>query len=65
MSRSAAICTTAPVRTMPMPTQSGKLWDEVVVITNGRLDSGSWEQIVYAEFDGQRRKRVLVEIIAE
>jgi len=50
---------------MPMPTQSGKLWDEVVVITNGRLDSGSWEQIVYAEFDGQRRKRVLVEIIAE
>ncbi len=37
---------------------------EVVVgITSGRLDFGPWEQIFYGEFDGQRRKRVLVKII--
>ena len=37
----------------------------VVAITDGRLDFGPWEQIFYAEFDGQRRKRVLVKIIGE
>ncbi|GAB4245566.1 MAG: secondary thiamine-phosphate synthase enzyme YjbQ [Acidobacteriota bacterium] len=37
----------------------------VVAITNGRLDFGPWEQIFYAEFDGRRRKRVLVKIIGE
>ncbi len=37
----------------------------VVAITNGRLDFGPWEQIYYAEFDGRRRKRVLVKIIGE
>ena len=37
----------------------------VVVITNGRLDFGPWEQIFYGEFDGNRRKRVLVKIIGE
>lgn len=35
----------------------------VVPITNGHLDFGPWEQIFYAEFDGQRPKRVLVKII--
>jgi secondary thiamine-phosphate synthase enzyme len=35
----------------------------VVAITNGKLDLGPWEQIFYGEFDGQRRKRVLVKII--
>lgn len=35
----------------------------VVAITNGRLDFGPWEQIFYGEFDGKRRKRVLVKII--
>lgn len=35
----------------------------VVAITNGRFDFGPWEQIYYAEFDGRRRKRVLVKII--
>lgn len=35
----------------------------VVAVTNGRLDFGPWEQIFYGEFDGQRRKRVLVKII--
>jgi len=35
----------------------------VVAITNGKLDFGTWEQIFYAEFDGQRPKRVLVKII--
>ncbi|NLC24991.1 secondary thiamine-phosphate synthase enzyme YjbQ [Oxalobacter vibrioformis] len=37
----------------------------VVAITEGRLDLGSWEQIFYGEFDGKRRKRVLVKIIGE
>ena len=37
----------------------------VVAVTNGRLDFGPWEQIFYGEFDGQRRKRVLVKIIGE
>jgi len=36
-----------------------------VAITNGRLDLGTWEQIFYGEFDGRRRKRVLVKIIGE
>ncbi len=37
----------------------------VVAITEGRLDFGTWEQIFYGEFDGRRRKRVLVKIIGE
>ncbi len=37
----------------------------VVAITNGRLDFGPWEQIFYAEFDGRRKKRILVKIIGE
>ncbi|HOW64513.1 MAG TPA: secondary thiamine-phosphate synthase enzyme YjbQ [Candidatus Paceibacterota bacterium] len=37
----------------------------VVAITRGRLDFGPWEQIFYGEFDGNRRKRVLVKIIGE
>jgi secondary thiamine-phosphate synthase enzyme len=37
----------------------------VVAITGGRLDFGPWEQIFYGEFDGMRRKRVLVKIIGE
>ncbi len=37
----------------------------VVAITQGRLDFGPWEQIFYGEFDGRRRKRVLVKIIGE
>jgi len=37
----------------------------VVAITGGRLDFGTWEQIFYGEFDGSRRKRVLVKIIGE
>jgi len=37
----------------------------VVAITNGRLDFGTWEQIFYGEFDGRRKKRVLVKIIGE
>jgi secondary thiamine-phosphate synthase enzyme len=37
----------------------------VVAITEGRLDFGPWEQIFYGEFDGRRRKRVLVKIIGE
>lgn len=37
----------------------------VVAITNGKLDMGQWEQIFYGEFDGRRKKRVLVKIIGE
>ena len=37
----------------------------VVAITEGRLDFGPWEQVFYGEFDGRRKKRVLVKIIGE
>ena len=37
----------------------------VVAITGGQLDFGTWEQIFYGEFDGRRKKRVLVKIIGE
>lgn len=37
----------------------------IIAITKGSLDFGPWEQIFYGEFDGQRRKRVLVKIIGE
>ncbi|MBK6793875.1 MAG: YjbQ family protein [Anaerolineales bacterium] len=37
----------------------------VVAVTEGKLDFGPWEQIFYGEFDGRRRKRVLVKIIGE
>ena len=37
----------------------------VVAITDGRLDFGPWEQIFYGEFDGMRKKRVLIKIIGE
>ena len=39
--------------------------ETVVAITGGKLHLGPWEQIFYGEFDGQRRKRVLVKIIGE
>jgi secondary thiamine-phosphate synthase enzyme len=37
----------------------------VVPVTNGKLDFGPWQQVYYAEFDGQRRKRVIVKVIGE
>ena len=37
----------------------------LVPVTNGKLDFGPWQQIYYAEFDGQRRKRVIVKIMGE
>jgi secondary thiamine-phosphate synthase enzyme len=37
----------------------------VVAITNGKLDFGPWEQVFYGEFDGRRRKRVLIKVIGE
>jgi secondary thiamine-phosphate synthase enzyme len=39
--------------------------ETVVAVSGGRLDFGPWEQIFYGEFDGRRRKRVLVKIIGE
>ena len=38
---------------------------QVVPITRGKLDLGTWEQIYYAEFDGRRRKRVIVKVLGE
>ncbi len=37
----------------------------IVPVTNGRLDLGPWQRIFYAEFDGQRRKRIVVKVIGE
>lgn len=37
----------------------------IVPVTNGKLDFGPWQQIYYAEFDGQRRKRVLIKVMGE
>jgi secondary thiamine-phosphate synthase enzyme len=37
----------------------------IVPITNGRLDLGPWQQIYYAEFDGQRRKRLIIKVMGE
>jgi secondary thiamine-phosphate synthase enzyme len=37
----------------------------VVAVTGGRLDLGTWERIFYGEFDGRRRKRVLIKVIGE
>ena len=37
----------------------------VVAVTNGQLDFGPWEQIFYGEFDGKRRKRIMIKIIGE
>ena len=37
----------------------------VVAVTDGKLDTGPWEQIFYGEFDGRRKKRVLIKIIGE
>ena len=39
--------------------------EAVIAVTNGELDFGPWEQIYYGEFDGRRRKRVLVKVIGE
>jgi hypothetical protein len=73
-------CTTAPARLAsgkPLPWMKGQAADAhlkrhgppseavVVALTNGRLDFGTWEQIFYGNFDGRRRKRVLVKIIGE
>jgi secondary thiamine-phosphate synthase enzyme len=37
----------------------------IVPVTNGKLDFGPWQQVYYAEFDGQRRKRVVIKIIGD
>jgi secondary thiamine-phosphate synthase enzyme len=37
----------------------------IVPITNGRLDLGPWQQVYYAEFDGQRRKRAIIKVMGE
>ena len=37
----------------------------IVPVTDGRLDLGTWQQIYYAEFDGQRRKRLIIKVMGE
>jgi secondary thiamine-phosphate synthase enzyme len=37
----------------------------IVPVTNGALDFGPWQQVYYAEFDGQRRKRVIIKVLGE
>ena len=37
----------------------------IVPVTDGRLDFGTWQQIYYAEFDGQRDKRILIKVMGE
>jgi thiamine phosphate synthase YjbQ (UPF0047 family) len=37
----------------------------VLAVTDGRLDLGTWEQVFYAEFDGRRRKRVLLKAVGD
>lgn len=37
----------------------------IIPVTNGKLDFGPWQQVYYAEFDGKRRKRVIIKIIGE
>ena len=37
----------------------------IVPVTNGRLDLGPWQQVYYAEFDGQRKKRALIKVMGE
>jgi len=37
----------------------------VAAVTDGELDFGSWEQIFYGEFDGRRKKRIMIKIIGE
>ncbi len=39
--------------------------ETTVAVSNGKLDLGTWEQIYYAEFDGQRTKRVLIKVLGE
>jgi secondary thiamine-phosphate synthase enzyme len=39
--------------------------ESVVAVTDGKLDFGTWEQIFYGEFDGQRNKRILVKVLGE
>ena len=57
---------TSPARTTPRAPEAPGMGRQVVVaVTEGRLDFGPWERIFYGEFDGRRRKRVLVKIIGE
>jgi len=49
----------------PSVARDGPRRAAVVAVTNGRLDFGTWERLFYGEFDGRRRKRVLVKIIGD
>jgi len=59
--------TTTPAKTTRMRHLKRQVMgrEVVVAITAGKLDFGPWEQIFYGEFDGRRRKRVLIKVIGE
>ena len=63
----SATSTTAPAKTTPTPTISGRSWAAKSWWRSpkGKLDFGPWEQIFYGEFDGNRPKRVLIKVIGE
>ncbi len=67
MSPFRATATTEPARTTLTAHMKRQIMgrEVVVAITAGKLDFGPWEQIFYGEFDGGRRKRVLIKIIGE
>ena len=62
-----SISTTGPAKTTQTPILKRQIMGReiVVAVTKGKLDFGPWEQIFYGEFDGRRRKRVLVKIIGD
>jgi len=64
MNRRANTATTAPARIRGCAPEAQSWARGGGAITKGKLDFGPWEQIFYGEFDGNRRKRVLVKIIA-
>ena len=59
--------TTELVKPMAIPTLKSLLVHHQVIVpvTAGKLDFGPWQQIYYAEFDGQRPKRVIIKVMGE
>ena len=57
--------TTRRAKTTPTRISSARSWDirSILPITAGELDLGPWEQVFYAEFDGRRRKRVVLKVM--
>ena len=41
------------------------LWQVILPVTDGKLDLGPWQQVFYAEFDGRRKKRLVIKVMGE